>query len=103
MGQQILPGLIAPITEHQNEYAGQILDQLKTADIRCGADFSGNKIGGKIRDAEMNKVHTMLVLGKKEQESASVALRIHGQGDQGVKPLELALAEMKIAITERTL
>ena len=94
---------VLPITEHQNEYAGQILDQLKTAGIRCGADFSGNKIGGKIRDAEMNKVHTMLVLGKKEQESTSVALRIHGQGDQGVKPLELALAEMKIAIAERTL
>lgn len=94
---------VLPITEHQNEYAGQILDQLKTAGIRCGADFSGNKIGGKIRDAEMNKVHTMLVLGKKEQESASVALRIHGQGDQGVMPLELALAEIKTAIAERTL
>lgn len=94
---------VLPITEHQNEYAGQILDQLKTAGIRCGADFSGNKIGGKIRDAEMNKVHTMFVLGKIEQESASVALRIHGQGDQGVKPLELALAEIKTAIAERTL
>ena len=94
---------VLPITEHQNEYAGQILDQLKAASIRCGADFSGNKIGGKIRDAEMNKVHTMLVLGKKEQESASVALRIHGHGDQGVKSLELALAEIKTAISERTL
>jgi threonyl-tRNA synthetase len=94
---------VLPITEHQNEYAGQILDQLKTAGIRCAADFSGNKIGGKIRDAEMNKVHTMLVLGKKEQESASVALRIHGHGDQGVKPLELALAEIKTAIAKRSL
>jgi len=94
---------VLPITEHQNEYAGQILDQLKTAGIRCGADFSGNKIGGKIRDAEMNKTHTMLILGKKEQETASVALRIHGKGDQGVKPLELALAEIKTAITQRTL
>jgi threonyl-tRNA synthetase len=94
---------VLPITEHQNEYAGQILDQLKTAGIRCGADFSGNKIGGKIRDAEMNKTHTMLILGKKEQETASVALRIHGKGHQGVKPLELALAEIKTAIAERTL
>ena len=94
---------VLPITEHQNEYAGQILDQLKTAGIRCGADFSGNKIGGKIRDAEMNKTHTMLILGKKEQETASVALRIHGKGHQGVKPLELALAEIKTAITQRTL
>ncbi len=94
---------VLPITEHQNEYAGQILDRLKTAGIRCGADFSGNKIGGKIRDAEINKVHTMLVLGKKEQESGSVALRIHGQGDQGVKPLEAALTDIQTAITERSL
>ncbi|MGY8650762.1 MAG: His/Gly/Thr/Pro-type tRNA ligase C-terminal domain-containing protein, partial [Verrucomicrobiia bacterium] len=61
------------------------------------------KIGGKIRDAEINKVHTMLVLGKKEQESGSVALRIHGQGDQGVKPLEAALTDIQTAITERSL
>jgi threonyl-tRNA synthetase len=94
---------VLPITEHQNEYAGQILDRLKTAGIRSGADFSGNKIGGKIRDAEINKVHTMLVLGKKEQESGSVALRIHGQGDQGVKPLEAALTDIQTAITERSL
>ena len=94
---------VLPITEHQNEYAGQILDRLKTAGIRSGADFSGNKIGGKIRDAEINKVHTMLVLGKKEQESGSVALRIHGQGDHGVKPLEAALTDIQTAITERSL
>jgi threonyl-tRNA synthetase len=94
---------VLPITEHQNEYAGQILDQLKSAGIRCGADFSGNKIGGKIRDAEMNKVHTMFVLGKKEQESATVALRIHGHGDQGAKPLESALEDIQTAITERRL
>jgi len=94
---------VLPITEHQNEYAGQILDQLKTAGIRCGADFSGNKIGGKIRDAEMNKVHTMLVLGKKEQETGSVALRVHGQGDQGVKPLDDVLAIIRGAISSRSL
>ncbi len=94
---------VLPITEHQNEYAGQILDQLKSAGIRCGADFSGNKIGGKIRDAEMNKVHTMFVLGKKEQESATVALRIHGHGDQGAKPLEAALEDIQTAIAERSL
>ncbi len=94
---------VLPITEHQNEYAGQILEQLKTAGIRCGADFSGNKVGGKIRDAEMNKTHTMLILGKKEQETASVAVRIHGKGDQGVKPLEAALTDIQTAISSRNL
>ncbi len=94
---------VLPITEHQNEYAGQILDRLKNAGIRCGADFSGNKVGGKIRDAEMNKVHTMLILGKKEQETASVALRVHGQGDQGVKPIEAALTDIQAAISSRSL
>jgi len=94
---------VLPITEHQNEFAGTILDQLKSAGVRSGADFSGNKIGGKIRDAEMNKVHTMLVVGKKEQESSSVAIRVHGRGDQGVKPVEVALAEIQQAISSRIL
>ena len=94
---------VLPITEHQNEFAGTILDQLKSSGVRCGADYSGNKIGGKIRDAEMNKVHTMLVVGKKEQESGSVAIRVHGRGDQGVKPVDAALAGIYQAISARSL
>jgi threonyl-tRNA synthetase len=94
---------VLPITEHQNEYAENIFGQLKATGIRTGMDLSGNKIGAKIRDAEINKVHTMLVVGNREQEKASVAVRLHGSGDQGIKPLTEALADISKAIGNRTL
>ena len=94
---------VLPITEHQNEYAENIFGQLKATGIRTGMDLSGNKIGAKIRDAEINKVHTMLVVGKREQEKASVAVRLHGSGDQGIKTLTEALADISKAIGDRTL
>ena len=94
---------VLPITDQQNGYADDILVQLKNAGIRSGADFSGNKIGGKIRDAETHKVHTMLVIGKKEQESGHVSIRVHGHGDQGSKPLDTALNDLKTAIASRIL
>ena len=94
---------VLPITENQNEYAVNILDQLKTAGIRTGMDISGNKIGAKIRDAEMNKVHTMLVVGKREQENSGVAVRLHGSGDQGIKVFTEALADLRDAIGKRSL
>ena len=94
---------VLPITEHQNEYAENILGQLKSAGIRCGADLSGDKIGGKIRNAELAKAHTMFVVGKKEVENATVAIRVHGQGDQGVAPIAEAIAGIASKITERSL
>jgi threonyl-tRNA synthetase len=94
---------VLPITENQNEYAENIFDQLKAAGIRAGIDMSGNKIGAKIRDAEMNKVHTMLVVGKREQENSGVAVRLHGSGDQGIKVLTEALADLTEAIGKRSL
>jgi threonyl-tRNA synthetase len=64
-------------------------------------DTSGDKIGGKIRNAEVDKVHTMFVVGQKEQEQNAVAVRRHGKGDQGVKPIEEVLAQIKTMIAER--
>jgi len=94
---------VLPITEHQNEYAENILGQLKSAGIRCGTDLSGDKIGGKIRNAELAKTHTMFVVGKKEVENGAVAIRVHGQGNQGVAPIAEAIAGISSKITERSL
>ena len=49
-------------------------------------DRTGDKIGGKIRNAEIDKVHTMLLVGQKEQDAEAIAVRIHGKGDQGARP-----------------
>lgn len=94
---------VLPIGEGQIPYAEKILGELKSYGIRAEMDRTGDKIGGKIRNAEKDKVHTMFVVGQKEQESDSVALRIHGKGDQGVRPRAEATRQLLEDITHRRL
>jgi threonyl-tRNA synthetase len=77
---------VLPIGDTQNEYGQGIVKELRGHGIRADIDESGDKIGGKIRRAEKEKIHTMLVIGQKEQDAGAVAVRLHGKGDQGVKP-----------------
>ncbi len=94
---------ILPITGKQNNYGQKIFEELKAAGFRSSIDCSGDKIGGKIRSAELSKVHTMLIVGQKEQEAQSVSIRVHGLGDQGVKPVSEAILSLKNSITDRIL
>ena len=79
---------VLPISERFNAYADQVLTYLKSRDIRGFADDRDEKIGRKIRDAEVGKVPFMLIVGEKEMAEGKVAVRKHGQGDQGVMDLE---------------
>ena len=94
---------VLPITENQNDYGQKIFSELKAAGFRASIDCSGDKIGGKIRSAEISKVHTMLIVGQKEHEAESVAIRLHGLGDQGVKPVPEAISALKNSIANRIL
>jgi len=84
-------------------YADGILQQLKAAGVRASGDFTSDDIKGKVLHAEQEKVHTMLVVGGREQESGSVAIRLHGKGRQGVKPQNEAVSDILEAIRERKL
>ncbi|MCK9316264.1 MAG: His/Gly/Thr/Pro-type tRNA ligase C-terminal domain-containing protein, partial [Verrucomicrobia bacterium] len=92
---------ILPIGNEQMEYCEALRKRMHAEGIRVSVDTSGDKIGGKIRNAEVDKVHTMFVVGQKEQEQNAVAVRRHGKGDQGVKPVEEVLAQIKQMIAER--
>ncbi len=74
---------ILPISEKYNESCKNILNSLNNYDIRGFVDERNEKIGRKIRDAEVKKVPYMLIIGEKEVESGSLAVRRHGQGDIG--------------------
>jgi threonyl-tRNA synthetase len=74
---------ILPVSEKYHEYAQKVNSQLEEMDIRGYMDERDEKIGRKIRDAEVKKVPYMLIVGEKEQESHSVAVRKHGEGDLG--------------------
>ncbi|MBO6004114.1 MAG: threonine--tRNA ligase [Verrucomicrobia bacterium] len=92
---------ILPIGSEQMDFCEALRKRMHDDGIRVTLDCSGDKIGGKIRNAETDKVHTMFVVGHKEQEANSVALRVHGKGDQGVRPVEEVLADLKQKIAAR--
>jgi threonyl-tRNA synthetase len=75
---------VLPITDRVNEYAAGIATQLRAAHLRVEANLRSEKIGAKIRDAQMQKVPFMLVLGDREMEQGTVAVRERVQGDIGV-------------------
>ena len=79
---------VLPVTDEINVYGQQVLDQLKLAGIRAEIDERSEKVGFKIREAETQKVPYMLVVGKKEREAGTVALRRRGKGDQGSSAIE---------------
>ena len=74
---------ILPISEKFNGYAKKVLQLLRNSDIRGLVDDRDEKIGKKIRDAEIKKVPYMLIIGEKEEAEGTVSIRQHGKGDQG--------------------
>ncbi|MDO4581338.1 MAG: threonine--tRNA ligase [Bacillota bacterium] len=92
---------ILTITDRQDEYAGQIAAQLAAAGIRCEIDSRNEKIGYKIRAAQNEKTPYMLVLGDKEMESGTAAVRKRGEGDLGAKPLDEIIALLKQEIAAK--
>jgi threonyl-tRNA synthetase len=74
---------ILPLSEKYHDYAEKVLKVLNNHDIRGSIDERAEKIGKKIRDAEMKKIPFMLIVGEKEVENEEVSLRRHGEGDIG--------------------
>jgi threonyl-tRNA synthetase len=84
---------VLPITDRINEYAAKVATELRQRGLRVAANLRSEKIGAKIRDAQMQKVPFMLVLGDRELEQGQVAVRERQQGDIGVMSL-VEFAEM---------
>ncbi len=74
---------ILPISEKFHDYAEQVSAALQAEDIHGNIDSRDEKIGRKIRDAEVKKIPYMLIVGEKEQEAGKVSVRKHGEGDVG--------------------
>ena len=83
------------------DYAKSIRAELRSHGVRATLDASTDPIKAKIANAEQRKVHTMLVLGKRDLEAGNVAIRIHGKGPQGFKPRAEVIADLLAAIKER--
>jgi len=78
---------VLPISDNYIEFAKQVNAELKNSGIRSEVDFKNEKIGYKIREAEMHKIPYMFIVGQKEMESGTVSVRRHGEGDLGSKTI----------------
>jgi threonyl-tRNA synthetase len=90
--------VILPISERFNEYAEMVKNQLAEQDIRVSIDDRNEKIGKKIRDAEMNKIPYMLIVGEKEMEENKISVRRQADGDKGMMSLPEYVTHMEIEV-----
>ena len=91
--------VVAPIVSDVDGYASEVLAKLTAAGIRAEADLRNEKINYKVRDHSLKKVPHLLVVGKREEEEGTVAIRTLGSEGQRVMPLDEALAMLKAEAT----
>lgn len=92
---------VLPISDKMNKYSRQIVEQLKSQEIRVTMDDRTESIGKKIREAEMQKVPYMLIIGEKEMKAKSVAVRARNQKDYGSMKLDKFIKKLEEEIKER--
>ena len=92
---------VIPVSEKSMEYAQGVYDQLKAAGIRTELDRKDEKVGYKIRQAQLEKVPFMLVLGEKEAAEGKITVRSRDKGDLGVADLSTFIADVKKMIETR--
>ena len=94
--------IVLPITDRQLEYGRRLRDRLVDAGIRATVDERGEKVNLKIREAQLQKIPYMLVVGDREEQSGQVAVRHRKHGDQGVKSVDEFLSEIGKQIDGKT-
>jgi len=93
---------VLPIVDALNDYAREVTEKLKAAKIRAELDERSEKVGKKIRDAEVKKIPYMFIIGEKERANQSVAVRRHKEGDKGPMPLYEAIEKLKAEILSKS-
>ncbi|MCP4685914.1 MAG: threonine--tRNA ligase [bacterium] len=94
---------VLTIADNFNEFGAAVLKRLKKAGVRAELDDRSEKIGAKIRAAEVLKIPYMFVIGGREAEADSVAVRRHGKGDIGVRTVDEAVAAIKAEVVNKGL
>jgi threonyl-tRNA synthetase len=92
---------VIPISENFEKYARQVEKELKQHDIRSEIDHKNEKVGYKIREAEIKKIPYMLIVGEKEENSNTVSVRKHTVGDQGTSSLTDFISELQKEIKSK--
>jgi threonyl-tRNA synthetase len=91
------------VSQKFEEYGRQVESRLKEAGLRASGDYRPEKIGAKIRDAQLEMIPYMLIVGSREMESDTVAVRDRRRGDQGSFPVAEAIAKFRAEIAAKAL
>ncbi len=94
---------VIPVTDRTHDYARKVYEQLKEASFRVALDDRNEKVGYKIREAQVKKIPYMLIVGDKEEESGQVAVRRRDQGDLGAENLPVFIEKLKTEINEKSI
>jgi len=92
---------LIPIADRHNEYAHQVAEQLRAADLRVEVDDSDDRMQAKIRRAQLEKIPYMLVVGDREMQSGAVAVRLRTEENLGAMPVEQFIALAQEAVAEK--
>ena len=92
---------VLPVSDKYNDYAESIIQELKVNSIRVKADLRSEKIGSKIRDAELEKINIMLIIGEKEAEDQSVTVRRRFIKEQQMISVKAFIKDVNCEIKER--
>ena len=95
--------MVIPIADRHVEYARGVAEQLAAAGIRAEVDDSSERMNKKIREAQLQKIPYMLVVGDKESEAGAVAVRTRDNEDRGAQPVADFVAELAARVAERSL
>jgi threonyl-tRNA synthetase len=92
---------LLPFGDDQVDCAKAVAAELRKQEVRVKIDTTSDKIGARIRRAETDRVHTILLIGQREQEAGNLAVREHGKGDLGAKPRDEVIADLLNKIKTR--
>ena len=92
---------VLPVSDKSKEYAQKVYETLKAAGIRTELDARDEKIGYKIREAQLQKVNYMLILGEKEAEAGNLSVRNREKGDLGASGIDEFIAALKKELEEK--
>lgn len=94
---------VIPVSNQFDDYAKQVHDRLVAAGIRAETDLRNEKLGYKIREAQMQRIPYMLVVGEQERQAGTASVRKRGQGDLGAKPLDEVIAQIRSDIDNKVI
>jgi threonyl-tRNA synthetase len=94
---------VLPVSGKFEEYAKKVTQQIKDAGFRVHLDERNEKLQAKIRDAQLEKIPYMLILGGKEAEAGTVSVRHRAKGDLGPRPLEKFIEDLRLEVSSRAI